>query len=282
MIPVVHDALCAKIAERAGFKAVFVGGYACSASLLGEPDVDLLTLTEMVDFAHRIADAVDIPVFADGNTGHGNVTNVMRTVKQFEKAGVAALFIEDQVSPKRCGHMSGKSVVPPEEMVGKLKAALDARQDEDFIIMARTDALAVHGLDDAIERANLYHQAGADMIFVEAVESVEQMRRVIGQVGAPHLANVLPGGRTPVLGARELQAIGYAAASYPTVGTFTVAKAVAHSFGHLLREGTPAGLEDRMMGFEEFNSLVGLPEIREKEERYAGKGRSSPAKPQKE
>ena len=268
MIPVAHDALCARIAEQSGFKAVFTAGYANSAALLGKPDVSLLTLTEMVDVASRIADAVDIPVFADGDTGHGNVTNVIRTVNLFEKAGVAGLFIEDQVSPKRCGHLAGKQVVSPEEMLSKLRAALDARSDPDFVIMARTDALAVNGIDDAIHRAKLYREAGADLIFVEAPESVEQMRRIIREVKAPHMANMLPGGKTPMLTAKELQEIGYSVVAYATACTYTITKAVRDLFETLHQTGTTTGLEDRMVKFDEFNRLVGLEEIRKKEDEY--------------
>jgi 2-methylisocitrate lyase-like PEP mutase family enzyme len=268
MIPVAHDALCARIAEQSGFKAVFTAGYANSAALLGKPDVSLLTLTEMVDAASRIVDAVNVPVFADGDTGHGNVTNVIRTVNLFEKAGVAGLFIEDQVSPKRCGHLAGKQVVSPKEMVSKLRAALDARSDPDFVIMARTDALAVNGIDDAIYRARLYREAGADLIFVEAPESVEQMRRIIREVKAPHMANMLPGGKTPMLTARELQEIGYSVVAYATACTYAITKAVRDLFETLYRTGTTAGLEDRMVKFDEFNRLVGLEETRKKEEKY--------------
>lgn len=268
MIPVVHDALCARIAEQSGFKAIFTAGYANSAALLGKPDISLLTLTEMVDVASRIADAVKIPVFADGDTGHGNVTNVIRTVKLFEKAGVAGLFIEDQVEPKRCGHMAGKQVIPAEEMIAKLRAALDARSDPDFVIMARTDALAVGGIDDAIHRARLYREAGADLIFVEAPESVEQMRRIIREVKAPHMVNMLPGGRTPLLTAKELQEIGYSVVAYATACTYTIARAVKDLFETLHRTGTTAGIEDHMMNFDEFNRLVGLEEIRELEDAY--------------
>jgi methylisocitrate lyase len=185
-----------------------VDGYANTASLLGKPDVSLLTLTEMAECAGRIADAVDIPVFADGDTGHGNVTNVARTVHLFEKAGVAGLLLEDQVEPKRCGHMSGKQVIPAQEMVAKVRAALDTRSDPDFIIMARTDAIAVNGIDDAIARAKQYRNAGADAIFVEAPESVGQMRRITAGIDAPLMANMIPGGKTPVLPARELQELG--------------------------------------------------------------------------
>jgi len=268
MIPVAHDALCARIAEQSGFKAIFTAGYANSAALLGMPDVSLLTLTEMVEVASRIADAVSIPVFADGDTGHGSIANVMRTVQQFEKAGVAGLFIEDQVQPKRCGHMAGKQVITPREMVSKIKAALDARQDPDFIIMARTDAIAVNGIDDAIQRANLYNDAGADLIFVEAPESVEQMRRIIREVDAHHMVNMLPGGKTPLLNARELQEIGYSAVAYATACTYTIAKAVRELFESLHKTGTTAGFEDRMISFDEFNRLVGLEHIREQEEAF--------------
>jgi 2-methylisocitrate lyase-like PEP mutase family enzyme len=273
MLPVVHDALCARIAERAGFQAVSCAGYANSAALLGKPDVDLLTLTEMVDCAWRIVDAVDIPVFADGDTGHGNTTNVSRTVKQFEKAGVAGLFIEDQVAPKRCGHMTGKQVIPPEEMVAKLKAALDARSDPDLMIMARTDAVAVYGIANAIQRASLYREAGADLIFVEAVESVAQMRQIIAEVKAPHMANMIPGGKTPLLTAKELQDIGYAAVAYPTVNTYVLAKAATDFFNTLYAAGTTVGMEKQMIEFEEFNRLVGLPEIRAAEAKYEGSTR---------
>lgn len=268
LIPVAHDALCAKIAERTGFKAVFTAGYANTASLLGKPDVSLLTLTEMADCASRICDAVDIPVFADGDTGHGNVTNVIRTVKLFEKAGVAGLFLEDQVEPKRCGHMAGKQVIPAQEMVAKISAALDARSDPDMVIMARTDALAINGLEDAICRGNLYAEAGADLIFVEAPESVDQMRRITREVEAPNMINMIPGGRTPLLPARELQEIGYSVVSYATACTYTIARAVEDLFEEIMKTGTTAGFEARMMKFDEFNCLVGLEEIRKKEDAY--------------
>jgi len=275
MIPVVHDALCAKIAEQSGFKAIFTAGYANSAALLGMPDVSLLTLTEMVDVASRIADAVDIPVFADGDTGHGNITNVIRTVKLFEKAGVAGLFIEDQLEPKRCGHMAGKQVISPEEMAAKIRAALDARSDPDFVIMARTDALAVNGIDDAIYRAKLYRDIGADLIFVEAPESVDHMKRIIREVDAPHMVNMLSGGRTPMLTAKELQEIGYSVVAYATACTYTIAKAVKELFEILRRTGTTEGFDDRMMKFDEFNRLVGLEKIRELENAYMASGVAS-------
>lgn len=268
VLPVVHDALCAKIAEQAGFKAISVAGYSNSAALLGKPDVSLLTLTEMVDCASRISDAVNIPVFADGDTGHGNVTNVIRTVELFEKAGVAGLFIEDQIEPKRCGHMSGKQIVPPEEMIAKVEAAISARRDPDLVIMARTDAIAVNGIDDAIRRAQLYRKAGADLIFVEAPESVEQMKRITSEIDAPTVANMIPGGKTPLLTAKELEEIGYSVVVYATANTYAIARAAKDFFECLKREGITTGFEDRLIEFEEFNNLVGLPEIRATEKKY--------------
>ena len=196
------------------------------------------------------------------------VTNVIRTVRQFENAGAAGIFIEDQVSPKRCGHMSGKQVIPAEEMVAKLKAALDTRRDPDFVIMARTDALAVHGMDEAISRGNFYGETGADLIFIEAPESVAQMKRINSEVNGPTLANMVPGGKTPILTTKEFQEIGYAVVIYSTANTYIIAKAVKEFFEALHRNGTSAGFDDRMIAFEEFNRLVGLTEIRQTEQKY--------------
>jgi methylisocitrate lyase len=268
VLPVVHDALCARIALQAGAKALACGGYSSSAALLGKPDVSLLTLTEMVDWAGRIVDATDLPVFADADTGHGNVTNVVRTVRLFEKAGVAGIFMEDQETPKRCGHMTGKTVIPAHAMVAKLRAALDARRDPDFVIMARTDALAVHGIEDALDRANLYHEEGADMIFVEAPEDVDQMRRIASEIKAPTMANMIPGGKTPILSAKELQGMGYAVVTYPTACTYVIAKAVRELFTRLHEKGTTVGLDHQMLSFHDFNNLVGLEEIRAAEDKY--------------
>jgi len=268
VIPVVHDPLCARIAEQAGIKAIFSAGYANSAAYLGKPDVSLMSLPEMVSCASRIVDAVTIPVFAVGDTGYGNVTNVIRTVELYEKAGVAGIFIEDQVFPKRCGHMEEKQVIPPGEMVAKISAAVDARKDPDLVLMARTDAIAVEGIDEAIQRANLYHEAGADLLFVEAPESVEQMRRICSEVKGPAFANNLPGGKSPYLTAYELQDIGYAVVADATSCTFVIARAVRELFGEMARTGSSAAFTDRMILFDDFNRLVGLSEIREKERYY--------------
>jgi methylisocitrate lyase len=268
LLPVVHDALCAKIAAATGFQALAVGGYAGSATLLGQPDVSLLTLTEMADYAGRIADASGLPLLVDGDTGHGNVTNVIRTVRLFEKAGAAAILLEDQVFPKRCGHMSGKEVVPARDMTAKLKAALDARQDQDLVIAARTDVLALEGLSAAIDRACLYRETGADLIFVEAPETVDQMRRLTEEIKAPLLANMIPGGQTPLLPAQELQDMGFAAVAFPTVNTYVIAKAVRENFTSLKNTGSLHELLDHMVHFEEFNNLVGLPQLRDAEAHY--------------
>lgn len=270
VIPGVPDPLSARIAWKTGFKAVFVSGYASTAATLGAPDVGLMTMTEMVECAARIVDAVDIPVFADGDTGHGNVTNLIRSMRQFEKAGVAAIFYEDQVAPKRCGHMSGKQVVPAEEMVAKIKAAVDTRVDPDLMVMARTDAMATHGIDEAIRRMHMYVEAGADMAFVEAPQSIEQMRRITTEIKAPNMANMVPGGKTPMLSAKQLEEIGFAVVAHPTALIYAMARTAREVLRQILDSGTSAGLEDRMIEFEEFNRLVGLPEIRSKEREYLG------------
>jgi methylisocitrate lyase len=268
MIPVAHDPLCATIIERAGFKVVGCGGYANSAALLGAPDIELLTLTEMVDAVWRFADAVDLPVFADGDNGHGNTTNVQRTVKQFEKAGAATIMLEDQVSPKRCGHMSSKHVVPADEWVAKIKAAVDARTDQDLTIVARTDAIAVKGLAEAVERAHRCVEAGADWVFLEAPESLEQMRQIPVLFSVPTLANMIPGGKTPILPASELESVGFAAVIFPNVFTYAYARLATDIAAELLRTGTTAPFHDRMIEFEAFNDLVGLTRIRDSEQRY--------------
>jgi 2,3-dimethylmalate lyase len=265
VIPGVPDPLCARIAQIEGFKAVFLSGYASSAAYLGAPDVGLMTMTEMVDCARRIVNAVDIPVFVDGDTGHGNITNVARTMREFENAGAAAIFFEDQVSPKRCGHMTGKQVVSVNEMAAKIKAAADARRDRDLIIMARTDALALEGLGEAIERMHAYLEAGADMSFVEAPESAEQMRQITSAIPAPNMANMVPGGRSPALSASALEKLGFACVAHPTALTYVIARAARELLRELRTTGSTAAAESNMMRFEEFNALLGLEELRARE-----------------
>ena len=265
VMPGAHDALSVRIIEQAGFQALTAGGYSATASLLGQPDTSQLSMTEMADMYARLCDATALPLFADGDTGYGNVTNVARTVRAYERAGVAGLFIEDQVFPKRCGHMSGKAVVPLEEFLGKIKSALDARQDADLVLMARTDALAVNGIDDAIERAQACVEAGADFLFVEAPVSAEQMRRICREVPGPKLANNVEGGASPVLGAAELQAIGYAAVVFPVAATYAVARTLQDLMAVIKRDGHAGGFQDRMVDFETFNNLVGLGPLRQRE-----------------
>ncbi|MFJ4189280.1 oxaloacetate decarboxylase [Kitasatospora sp. NPDC089509] len=282
MVPVAHDPLCARIIERAGFRAVGLGGYANSAALLGLPDLEVLGAKEMVDAAWRTVDAVDIPVFTDADNGYGDATNVAWTVRQLERAGVAGLFVEDQPLPKRCGHMNGKRVVPVEEMVAKIRAAVDARSDGEMLIMARTDALAVHGIDDAMARAHRYIDAGADAVFVESPTTEKQLRRIAGEItaarGIPTMANIIPGGATPLLTAGELQGIGFSMVIYPTVASYTIARAVADVVTGLLATGDVSALAADMVDFGQFNELVGLDRIRAKEREYlhgpGGDGRS--------
>jgi len=265
VLPGVHDALTLRLAEQAGFQAVTCGGYSATASLLGAPDVQQLTMTEMADMYARLCDATELPLFADGDTGYGNTTNVARTVRAYERAGVAGLFIEDQESPKRCGHMDGKRVIPAAEMVAKLKAALDARVDADLILCARTDARAVHGLDEAIARCQLYREAGADLLFVDAPVSVEELRRVCSEIDGPCFANLVEGGKTPILSARQLEAMGFAAVTWPVSASYAIARAVAEVYAALMRDGTTNAVRDRMVDFTAFNNLIGLEQLREAE-----------------
>jgi 2,3-dimethylmalate lyase len=268
ILPGAYDGLSAKIIEQTGFKAVTFGGYPASGSLLAKPDVSLLTVTEMVNQARYILEAVDIPLFVDADTGHGNVINVARTVKEFERIGVAGLFIEDQVFPKRCGHMEGKQVITTEEMVAKIKAAVDARIDEDLVLMARTDSLAVYGIEEAIERGNRYAEAGADIIFIEAPQSMEDMKKVCREVKAPTSANMVEGGKTPILTAKELQDIGYSIATFPLSAIYAAAYGVRSAMDSLIKSGSTVGYMDKMITFTQFNQLVGLEDIRKTELHY--------------
>ena len=268
VMPVAYDAVAAKITEQVGFKAIALGGYATSASLLGKPDMSLLTLTEIVNHARNIAEAVSIPVFADGDTGHGNVINVIRMVRELEKAGLAGFFIEDQVFPKRCGHLEGKQVVAAEEMIAKIKAAVDTREDPDFVIMARTDALAIYGLDEAIDRANKYREAGADLLFVEAPTSKEEMIRINEEINGPTMAIQGEGAKTPLVNVKELESLGYSVVVYPGSALYAAAWAVRKVMEELLAKGTTAGYLNKMLTFNDFNHMIGLPEVMEKEKYY--------------
>lgn len=265
--PGAHDALTAKVIEKVGLPAVYMTGYGQAASHLGKPDVGLLSMSEMVARASNMADAVNIPVIADADNGFGNAVNVMRTVREYEKAGVAAIQLEDQVAPKRCGHMLGRQVIPKEEMVGKIKAAIDARQGQ-MMIIARTDARTVHGLDEALDRAKAYEEAGADILFVESPESIEEMKRITAAMKVPVLANMVEGGRTPLLKNDELEKLGYSIVIYPTASTYMTAKVITRLMEYLKETGTTESLMGEMLTFQEFNDLIGMPYISEVESKY--------------
>jgi 2-methylisocitrate lyase-like PEP mutase family enzyme len=256
-----HDVFTARLIEASGLETVFIGGFGTAASLLGLPDVGLLTLTEMADAVRRMAGAVRIPVVADGDTGHGDLHNVARTVREFERAGAAGVLLEDQVTPKRCGHFQGKQVIPAAEMVLKLRAALQERRDPDFVIVARTDARAVEGIDGAIHRANQYAEAGADVCFIEAPQSRQELERIPREVGRPLLVNMLSGGVTPILPVAELDKLGYKIVVCPIESLLVAGAAVRRLIQVLLANGRtdlPAG---EMMSFAEVKRLLGLDEV---------------------
>jgi 2-methylisocitrate lyase-like PEP mutase family enzyme len=255
-----HDVFTARLIEAAGLETVFVGGFGTSASMLGLPDVGLLTLTEMADAVRRMALRVRIPVVADGDTGHGDLHNVVRTVREFERAGAAGVLLEDQVSPKRCGHFRGKQVIPAAEMVLKLRAALDARQDPDFVIVARTDARAVEGPASAVERANRYGEAGADVCFIEAPEGRDELEQIPRQVRYPLLVNMLTGGVTPILSVDELARLGYKIVVCPIESLLVAGVAIQRLIQALLSRGRvdEAG---EMMTFAEIKQVLGLDEV---------------------
>ncbi len=268
--PGAHDMLTAKIIGRLGFDAVYMTGYGQSASHLGKPDVGLMTMSEMVSRAANMVECAGVPVIADADTGFGNAVNVMRTVREYEKAGVAVIQLEDQVMPKKCGHMVGREVIPMDEMVGKIKAAVDARVDPNLMIMARTDARTVFGIEAALERAHAYREAGADIIFVESPESEEEMRHINAELpGCLTLANMVEGGRTPMFKNAQLSEFGYNLIIYPTASVYVTTKAMVDLWESMRREDTTEMLLDTMIPFSEFNEIMGLPEIRAVEKNYA-------------
>jgi len=263
IMPGVYDALSAKIAARAGFEVIFITGYSLSATLLGEPDFGLLTQTEVVSAAQRICSVVDTPVIVDADTGYGNAINVIRTVQDLIRAGGAGMFLEDQIWPKRCGHMRGKQVIPLEEQLKKLRAAVEARENSDFFIVARTDSRQALGLDEAITRGRAFREAGADAVFIEAPESKEEMKRISKQVPGPLVANMLERGVTPLMGPKELKDLGFDLIVWPLAPLYTVAKSLTDVYTTLRRDGSSLAILDRLMPFDEFNRIVGL------EEKYA-------------
>lgn len=256
-----HDVFSALLIEQAGLETVFLGGFGASASLLGLPDVGLITLSEMADAVRRMARRVRIPVVADGDTGHGDLQNVARTVAEFEAAGAAGVLLEDQVSPKRCGHFQGKQVIPGDEMCRKFKAAADARRDPDFVIVARTDARAVEGLDAAIDRVNRYAEAGADVCFIEAPEGREELERIPREVPHPLLVNMLTGGKTPILTVEELGRLGYKIVVCPIETLLATGVAVHRVINALLQRGRADLPASEMLSFDEVKQILGLDEL---------------------
>jgi 2-methylisocitrate lyase-like PEP mutase family enzyme len=267
MVPGAYDSLTARLVEAAGFSAVYLtgGGYSRAS---GYPDLGLLSLTENVQFIGRTVEAVGIPVIADADTGYGNAINVIRTVREYEKTGVAGFHIEDQVSPKKCGHYEGKEVISRAEMVGKIKAAVDTRRDADLVIIARSDARAVEGLDAAIERVNAYLEAGADVGFVEAPQTVEELRIVGQKVRGPALVNVFEGGKTPMLGAKELEAMGFRLGIYPSQTHRAAIRAAQRVLAAMKRDGDTSAVEAELATFQDREDAVGTASWRALEEKY--------------
>ena len=269
VMPGVYDALTAKIAEHVGFEAIFQTGYGTSASLLALPDFGFLSITETVENARRITRAVDIPLIVDVDTGYGNPLTVSKLVNDLQRIGASGIFLEDQVWPKRCGHMMGKEVINSQEYIQKLRSAIDAKKkDSDFIIVARTDAMAPLGIEEAIKRGKLYNEMGADIVFVEAPRSVEDMKKIADQIDAPLVANMIEEGITPNLTSAELLEMGYKIALFPLSGLYSSAFAIFETFKTLKETGTTKMLKDKMMKFKEFNKLVSLDKYMSMENKY--------------
>jgi carboxyvinyl-carboxyphosphonate phosphorylmutase len=266
--PGVYDAVGARLVARAGFDCGYVTGAGVSMAGMGMPDIGLASFSEVLNRLSVIAEASDVPLIADGDTGYGGVLNVVRTVKEFERCGAAGIQLEDQVFPKRCGHEVKRRVVPTEEMVAKIAAAQDARASDDFVVIARTDARTAEGIDAAIERAVTYAEAGADVVFVESPESVDEMRRICASVPAPAMANMVEGGRTPLLSRDELQEVGYKLAIYPNSILRLVCRQLERFLAHFPETGETKSLLDEMYSHKELFDLFDFPKWAELEERY--------------
>jgi len=263
VMPGVYDALSAKLAARAGFEVIFITGYSLSATLLGEPDFGLLTQTEMLDAAQRICSVVDTPVIVDADTGYGNAINAIRTVKELARRGAAGMFLEDQVWPKRCGHMKGKQVISLEEQSQKLRAAIEAGERDRLYIVARTDARQALGLTEAIRRGVAFKEAGADAVFIEAPESKEEMKEIARNVPGPLVANMIERGVTPLMTPDELKELGFDLIVWPLGPLYASTKALKDLYTTLRLKGTTQGMLDRLISFSEFHEIVGL------EQKYA-------------
>jgi 2-methylisocitrate lyase-like PEP mutase family enzyme len=264
--PGIYDPLTALIASQAGFDTLYISGAAIAYTRLGRPDIGLVSLSEVIETVALIHDRVDASLIVDADNGYGNALNVERTVRLLEKAGAHAIQIEDQSFPKRCGHLDGKTLIPAGEMAGKIKAAVDARRSVDTLIIARTDAVAVEGLPRAIERAVLYRDAGADLLFVEAPKAREDLADIVRQVGrtVPLVANMVEGGKTPMLSGPELEALGFSLVIFPGGIVRTLAKTAVEYYASLAAHGSTQPFRDRMFDFNELNSLIGTPEMIER------------------
>lgn len=267
--PGAYDALTAKLVETAGFEAVYLSGAGVSYSTLGQPDLGLISFHEMVQALQRVSQGVQIPIIADADNGYGNALNVRRTVQVYELAGAYAIQLEDQAFPKKCGHLTRKTLIPATEAALKVKAAVEAREDPNTLIVARTDALAVTGFEDALERAKRYQEAGADVLFVEAPTGPEQMTEICQRLSVPCLANMVEGGKTPLLPNTQLQEIGYRVVIYPNLVTRVMARHVQNALASLREYGTSQQLLPELMLFPELNALLGIEELNAMEKRYA-------------
>ncbi|HVE51813.1 MAG TPA: isocitrate lyase/phosphoenolpyruvate mutase family protein [Ramlibacter sp.] len=272
LAPGVYDALSALVAQQAGFEALYLSGASIAYTRLGRPDIGLTTATEVAQTLAHVTDRVALPVIVDADTGFGNALNVQRTVRDFERAGAAMIQLEDQGFPKRCGHLDGKTLVRADEMCGKLKAALDARRSDDTLVLARTDAVAVEGLDAALERAERYLDCGVDALFIEALRDPQQMRTACGRFASrvPLLANMVEGGKTPVLAAQELGALGFRIVIFPGGTARAVADTLQRYYGTLKRDGTTAALRGDMLDFDGLNAVIGTPELLASGRKYEG------------
>ena len=269
LMPGVYDALTARIAARLGFEIVFISGYSVSAVRLGEPDFGFLTESEMAEAARSVCDVSTAPVIVDADTGYGNAVNVMRTVRDFQRAGAAGVFLEDQVWPKKCGHFEGKQVVPVEEHAARIRAACDARGERDLFVVARTDARQPLGLEEAIDRCLAYKEAGADALFVEAPRSLEELERIADALPPPLVANMIERGVTPHLSRSELEQLGFQLIVCPLAALYAAAKAITDVLTELRDQETTAAMVDRMLAFDEFGEIVGLADRYADEARYS-------------
>ena len=268
--PGVYDMISAKIADGMGFDALYMTGYGVVASHLGLPDAGLATYSDMVSRVAQMGALTRTPLVCDGDTGYGGLLNVQHTVRGYEAAGAVAIQLEDQEFPKKCGHMLGRRVVSAEEMAAKVRVAVESRSDPNFLVIARTDARTLLGLDEALRRAEAYLRAGADILFVESPESVEEMERIGRTFGAPLMANMVEGGRTPILSAAELERIGYRFAIFPALGFLAAGAALASAYGELKAQGSSAALETPLYAFRDFSALMGFDWVAEFDRRYRG------------